>query len=133
VYLAPTAGGIAAELGYSVGTMCMNRAFRFLAVALAWWGSTLPSDAMATPPVVVPPGSLYVCVTDSGGVRREVPIEFSPNVGALCAKHPEMGPCQYERNVCRSNGGRVYAAGGVEVTLQMEAEYDRKVMRVRIR
>ena len=116
-----------------MGTMCVNRAFRFLAVALAWWGSTLPSDAMATTPVVVPPGSLYVCVTDSGGVRREVPIEFSPNVGALCAKHPEMGPCQYERNVCRSRGGRVYAAGGVEVTLQMEADYDRKVMRVRIK
>jgi len=51
----------------------------------------------------------------------------------LCARHPEMGPCQYERNVCRNSGGRVYAAGGVEVTLQMEAEYDRKVMRVRIR
>ena len=123
----------AAEWGHSLGTMCMNRAFGFLAVALAWWGSTLPSDAMATTPVVVPPGSLYVCVTDSGGVRREVPIEFSPNVGALCAKHPEMGPCQYERNVCRSRGGRVYAAGGVEVTLQMEADYDRKVMRVRLK
>ena len=113
--------------------MCMNRAFRFLVLTLAWCGSPLTGDAMATTPVVVPPGSLYVCVTESGGVRREVPIEFSPNVGALCARHPEMGPCQYERNVCRSNGRRVYAAGGVEVTLQMEAEYDRKVMRVRIK
>ena len=113
--------------------MCMNRAFRFLVLALAWCGSPLTGDAMATTPVVVPPGSLYVCVTETGGVRREAPIEFSPNVRALCAKHPEMGPCQYERNVCRNNGGRVYAAGGIEVTLQMEAEYDRKVMRVRIK
>jgi hypothetical protein len=111
----------------------MNRVFRFLALALAWCGSALPGNAMAATPVVVPPGSLYVCVSESGGVRREAPIEFSPNVGALCAKHPEMGPCQYERNVCRKRGGRVYAAGGVEVTLQMEADYDRKVMRVRLK
>jgi hypothetical protein len=83
-----------------------------------------------TPPVVVPAGSLYACVTESGGVRRETAIEFPPGVGPLCAKHPEMSPCQYERNVCRRSGGRVYAAGGVEITLQTEADYDRKVMRV---
>ena len=86
-----------------------------------------------TPPVVVPAGSIYVCVSESGGVRRETAIEFSPEVSTLCAKHPEMGPCQYERNVCRRSGGRVYAAGGVEITLQMEADYDRKVMRVLIK
>jgi hypothetical protein len=85
------------------------------------------------PPVVVPAGSIYVCVSESGGVRRETAIAFSPEVGALCAKHPEMGPCQYERNACRRSGGRVYAAGGVEITLPMEAEYDRKVMRVLIK
>jgi hypothetical protein len=113
--------------------MCVKRAFPVLALALAWCGSPIIGNAMAATPVVVPPGSLYVCVTESGGVRRVVPIEFSPNVGALCAKHPEMGPCQYQRNVCRQGGGRVYAAGGVEVTLQTEAEYDRKVMRVRIK
>ncbi len=131
--LALRAGHVVAELAHSVGTMCMNRAFRFLALALAWCGSPLTGDAMAATPVVVPPGPLYVCVTETGGVRREAPIEFSPNVGALCAKHPEMGPCQYERNACRQRGGRVYTAGGIEVTLQMEAEYDRKVLRVRIK
>ena len=131
--LALQAGHTAAEVAHSVGTMCMNRALGFLALALAWCGSALPGDATATAPVVVPPGSLYVCVTESGGVRREVPIEFSPKVGALCAKHPEMGPCQYEREVCRGRGGRVYGAGGVEITLQTEAEYDRKVMRVRFK
>ena len=44
-----------------------------------------------------------------------------------------MGPCQYERNVCRQAGGRVYAANGVEITMQTEAEYDKKVMRVRFK
>jgi len=44
-----------------------------------------------------------------------------------------MGPCQYERDLCRRGGGRVYAAEGKEITLQTEAEYDKKVMRVRLR
>jgi hypothetical protein len=83
--------------------------------------------------VVVPAGSLYVCVSDHGGVRQDTAIQFSPKVATLCAKHPEMGPCQYERDVCRRSGGRVYAAGGVEITPQTEAEYDRKVLRVRFR
>ena len=94
-------------------------------------GGAAPSRP--APSVVVPAGSIYVCVSESGGVRRETAIAFSPEVGALCAKHPEMGPCQYERNACRRSGGRVYAAGGVEITLPMEAEYDRKVMRVLIK
>lgn len=85
------------------------------------------------PPVVVPPGVQYVCVVDAGGERRQTTIEFAPKVADLCARHPEMGPCQYERNLCRRGGGRVYAAGGVEITMATEAEYDRKVMRVRFR
>ena len=51
----------------------------------------------------------------------------------MCRRHPEMGPCQYERELCRKSGGRVYAADGTEITLATEAEYDRKVMRVRFR
>jgi len=85
------------------------------------------------PAVVVPPGVIYVCLSESGGARTQTAIEFSPKVGAMCAKHPEMGPCQYERDVCRRSGGRVYAAGGVEITAQTEAEYDKKVMRVRFK
>ena len=46
---------------------------------------------------------------------------------------PYTGPCQYQRNVCRRDGGRVYAANGVEITMATEAEYDRKVMRVRLK
>jgi hypothetical protein len=91
------------------------------------------APSRSAPPVVVPAGSIYVCVSETAGVHRETAIAFTPEVGALCAKHPEMGPCQYERNACRRSGGRVYAAGGVEITLQMEAEYDRRVMRVLIK
>lgn len=84
-------------------------------------------------PGIVPAGSIYVCVSETGGVRQQTAIEFAPKVGTLCAKHPEMGPCQYERDICRRSGGRVYAADGVEITLRTEAEYDKKVMRVRFK
>jgi hypothetical protein len=87
----------------------------------------------ASSPIVLPDGSLYVCITEAAGAHQQTAIEFPPKVGALCAKHPEMGPCQYERQVCRDRGGRVYGAGGVEITLQTEAEYDRKVTRVRFK
>lgn len=85
------------------------------------------------PAPVVPADVQYVCVTDVGGERRETTIAFAPKVAQLCRKHPEMGPCQYERDLCRRSGGRVYAAGGVEITAATEAEYDRKVMRVRLK
>lgn len=90
----------------------------------------LPPTAL---PGIVPAGSIYVCVSETGGVRQQTAIEFAPKVGTLCAKHPEMGPCQYERDICRRSGGRVYAADGVEITLRTEAEYDKKVMRVRFK
>jgi hypothetical protein len=87
----------------------------------------------ATPPAVFPADAIYVCVSESGGQRTETVIAFAPKVGDLCRKHPEMGPCQYERDICRRSGGRVYAAGGFEITNQVEAEYDKKVMRVRFK
>jgi hypothetical protein len=43
-----------------------------------------------------------------------------------------MGPCQSARNACRSNGGRVYAADGSEITQADEGEYDKEVMRMRV-
>ena len=101
---------------------------------------TLPEPApapatpsAAAPAIVIPPGALYVCVSEVAGVRQTTAIEFAPKVDALCAKDPEMGPCQYERNVCRKSGGRVYAANGIEITMATEAEYDKKVMRVRLK
>lgn len=89
--------------------------------------------APALPAVRVPPDLLYVCVTDVRGERKQVGIEFTPKVRKLCERHPEMGPCQYERNVCRRSGGRVFAANGEEITKQTEADYDKKVLRVQFR
>jgi hypothetical protein len=89
--------------------------------------------AIVVPPgVVLPsidfaPGPLYLCASSSGRVT----IDYEPRVEQLCRRHPEMGPCQYARNACRANGGRVYTAKGEEVTMAVEAEYDRLVRRVR--
>lgn len=83
-------------------------------------GVTLPS-------LDFPPGPLYVCQTASGRTS----IDYEARVEGLCRRHPEMGPCQYERNACRARGGRVYTAKGEEVTPAVEAEYDRIVRRVR--
>ncbi|HTI46360.1 MAG TPA: hypothetical protein VMB76_07365 [Casimicrobiaceae bacterium] len=96
-------------------------------------GAGTPPSAAVRPAIQVPAGLLYVCATDVGGESRQIGIEFSPKVHALCARHPEMGPCQYERDVCRRSGGRVFAANGQEITAATEAEYDRKVTRVRFR
>lgn len=85
------------------------------------------------PAVVLPANAQYVCVTEMAGQRQQTVIEFIPKVAALCAKHPEMGACQYERNACRRSGGRVFAEGGKEITMATEAEYDKKVMRIRLK
>ena len=92
-----------------------------------------PPPPATQPAIVVPPNTLYVCVVDVGGVHKQTAIEFAPKVGELCAKHPEMSPCQYERNACRRSGGRVYAVNGIEITMATEAEYDKKVMRVQFK
>jgi len=85
------------------------------------------------PPLTMPAGAVYACVVGAGEKRSVTAIEFAPNVAALCARHPEMGPCQYEREGCRRHGGRVFAAGGKEITAATEAEYDKRVMRIRMR
>jgi len=95
-----------------------------------------PSDSssMQTPmTVAVPSDAIYVCVTPSNGQQQQVVIQFEPKVGELCRKHPEMGPCQYERDICRRSGGRVFAKDGHEITLATEAEYDKRVLRVRFK
>jgi len=89
-------------------------------------GSTAKLD-----PAGFPNGAIYVCASGPEAQLTLTAIAFDPKVGSLCRRHPEMGPCQYERNICRKSGGRVYAADGTEITMATEAEYDRKVMRVR--
>jgi hypothetical protein len=100
---------------------------------------TAPSPPMAVAPAIVvppgvvlpsldfPPGPLYTCLV--AGARST--IDYEPRVEQLCRRHPEMGPCQYERNACRAKGGRVFTTKGEEVTLAVESEYDRIVRRVR--
>ena len=93
-------------------------------------GILVPAPA---PSIVLPANAQYVCVTDAAGQRQQTVIEFSPKVAGLCRSHPEMGPCQYERNACRRSGGRVFAAEGKEITMATEAEYDKKVIRIRLK
>ena len=93
-------------------------------------GVLVPAPA---PAMVLPANAQYICLTEAGGQRQQTVIEFSPKVAGLCLKHPEMGPCQYERNACRKSGGRVFAAEGKEITMATEAEYDKKVMRIRLK
>ena len=95
-----------------------------------------PPPTLLPPKIVigaVPSGTQYVCVgePDAGGQRAQTAITFDAQVAKLCQRHPEMGPCQYERDVCRRSGGRVFTADSTEITLQTEAEYDKKVIRVR--
>ena len=61
----------------------------------------------------IPTGAVYVCVAGSGKGRTIAAIEL-------------------ENKACRRSGGRVYAADGSEVTQADEAEYDKKVTRVRV-
>ena len=93
----------------------------------------VPQPAGQAPGVVVPAGALYVCVSERNGLRQQTVIEFEPKVLELCRRHPEMGPCQYEREACRRSGGHVFAANGQEITAATEAEYDKRVMRVQLR
>ncbi|MFO1312681.1 MAG: hypothetical protein U1F41_11535 [Burkholderiales bacterium] len=91
-----------------------------------------PASVAKAPPVALPSldfpaGPLYYC--DAAGVRQ--PIVYESRVDGICRRHPEMGPCQYEREQCRAKGGRVFTARGEEVTLAVEAEYDKVVRRVR--
>ena len=97
----------------------------------------VPAGAPSAPPQLViagvGPGAIYVCTTEVAGLRQQTAIEFSTQIAELCRKAPEMGPCQYERDKCRRNGGRVFAVDGTEITRQTEAEYDRRVMRIRMK
>ncbi|HZQ62966.1 MAG TPA: hypothetical protein VFC24_16545 [Casimicrobiaceae bacterium] len=98
---------------------------------------TAPVPSTAAPPIAValpfPVNVIYMCVTEDGGQRKQTAIEFVPKVLDLCRRHPEMGPCQYEREICRRAGGRVFAADGAEITRRTEEEYDKRVYRVRFR
>ena len=90
------------------------------------------SAVVQSSPPIAATGNLYVCVGQNGGSGQHTPLAYAPHVAGLCNKHPEMGPCRYERDVCRRSGGRVLTASGVEITMHTEAEYDKRVTRVRL-
>jgi len=97
-------------------------------------GSPAPNADLASASGAAAQGSpLYFCAVVNKGVEQRMPIELVASVEALCRKAPEMGPCQYEREACRRKGGRVWTADGREITRETEAEYDKRVMRVRMK
>jgi hypothetical protein len=88
---------------------------------------------IAITPSVTPSGATrYECVRGAQGAESRVAIAFPENSGRICARFPAMGPCQYERSACRAAGGRVIRFDGIEITKEVEHEYDKQVTRFRL-
>jgi hypothetical protein len=88
---------------------------------------------IALAPSVTPDGTTrYECVTGKVGEESRAAIVFPEKSGRICARFPAMGPCQYERSACRAKGGRVIRFDGVEITKDVEKEYDKQVQRFRL-
>ncbi len=89
----------------------------------------LDARQVATSEALTPSGrSRYAC--DQQGALSE--IQLPEGSGRICSRFPAMGPCQYERNACRARGGRVIRFDGVEITRDVEREYDKQVQRFRL-
>ena len=84
---------------------------------------------VATSEALTPSGrSRYAC--EQNGALTD--IHLPEGSGRICSRFPAMGPCQYERNACRARGGRVIRFDGVEITRDVEREYDKQVQRYRL-
>ncbi|MEO7253546.1 MAG: hypothetical protein ABIZ83_04790 [Casimicrobium sp.] len=102
-------------------------------------GSVAPARAqpsavqIAKAASVTPAGiTRYECVKGAAGAETRRPIIFPEQSGRICARFPAMGPCQYERVACRASGGRVIRFDGIEITKEVEKEYDKQVQRFRL-
>ena len=102
-------------------------------------GSVAPARAQPSPvqiaavASVTPAGTTrYECVKGASGAETRQAITFPENSGRICARFPAMGPCQYERVACRASGGRVIRFDGIEITKEVETEYDKQVQRFRL-
>ena len=102
-------------------------------------GSVAPARAQPSPvqiaaiASVTPAGTTrYECVKGASGAETRQPITFPENSGRICARFPAMGPCQYERVACRASGGRVIRFDGIEISKEVETEYDKQVQRFRL-
>lgn len=116
----PPVDGKATSIGSATGSVAPARA--------------QPSPAqIATAASVTPTGTTrYECVKGASGAEARHPITFPENSGRICARFPAMGPCQYERVACRASGGRVIRFDGIEITKEVETEYDKQVQRFRL-
>ena len=116
----PPVDGKATSVGSATGSVAPARA--------------QPSPAqIATVASVTPSGTTrYECVKGASGAEMREPITFPENSGRICARFPAMGPCQYERVACRASGGRVIRFDGIEITKEVETEYDKQVQRFRL-
>jgi hypothetical protein len=116
----PPPDGAATSVGSVAGSVAPTRA--------------QPSPAqVATAPSVTPEGvTRYECVKGKPGEETRVAITFPEKSGRICARFPAMGPCQYERVACRASGGRVIRFDGIEITKDVEREYDKQVQRFRL-
>ena len=116
----PPVDGKATSVGAATGSVAPVR-------------SQLSPVQIATAASVTPSGTTrYECVKGASGAEARQPITFPENSGRICARFPAMGPCQYERVACRASGGRVIRFDGVEVTTEVEHEYDKQVQRFRL-
>jgi hypothetical protein len=89
--------------------------------------------AIATTAALTPDGKTrYECVKGSEPSVVRAAIALPPGTDRICSRFPAMGPCQYERDACRAQGGRVIRFDGTEITKDVENEYDRQVQRFRL-
>lgn len=116
----PPTDGEATSVGSATGSVASARA--------------QPSPVqIATVASVTPSGTTrYECVKGASGAETRQSIAFPVDSGRICARFPAMGPCQYERVACRASGGRVIRFDGVEITKEVETEYDKQVQRFRL-
>lgn len=85
--------------------------------------------SVATTAALTPNGQpRYACEVGSAKSRIELPT----GTDRICSRFPAMGPCQYERDACRAKGGRVIRFDGVEITKDVENEYDKQVQRFKL-
>jgi hypothetical protein len=89
--------------------------------------ATIATTAALTPSGVV----RYRCATGKAPNETRTPIELPAGSERVCSRFPAMGPCQYERDACRAKGGRVIRFDDVEITKDIEREYE-QVQRFRL-
>lgn len=116
----PPKDGAATSVGSAAGNVAPARA-QPSAVQIATASSVTPAGI-----------TRYECVKGKQGQETRAAITFPENSGRICSRFPAMGPCQYERAACRASGGRVIRFDGVEITREVEHEYDKQVQRFRL-